>query len=93
MLSLSKQGKASLNGPSLTLSNLEVETGKLPEQDRHLLIPPASIENADLYDIAFLIKLGRSNGQEIFSKLVLTYFELDRELRVSAHEIKCNFIR
>ena len=84
MSSLSHKGRVALSGASLDLENLDDECAKLPNKDKLLLIPPASIQNRDLYDIVYLIKFGRSNGKELFSKLLLAYFELDRELRVSA---------
>ena len=83
MRSLSKEGRVALNGTCLNLENLENECAKLPDQDKTLLIPPASIQKKDLYDIVHLIKFDRSDGKELFSKLLLSYFELDRELRVS----------
>ena len=83
MPKLSKQARIALTGTSLNLTNLYAESDKLPEQDKHLLVPPDSIQNTELYDLLYLIQYGRPNGQEIFSKLIQSYFELDRNLRVS----------
>ena len=83
MRQLTKDARKALNGTSLRLSNLDAESEKLPEQDKHLLVPPDSIQNTDLYDLLYLIQYGRSNGQEIFTKLIQSYFDLDRDLRVS----------
>ena len=80
---LSKKAKIALSGTSLTLENLHAESAKLPEQDKHLLVPPDTIQDADLYDLLYLIQYGRSNGHVIFSKLLQSYFDLDRDLRVS----------
>ena len=83
---LSKEAKSGLNGFTLNLSNIEKLSSQLPEQDRHLLTPPASLPASDLYDIIHLIKFGRSpvQAQELFSRLILKYYDMDRNLRVSS---------
>lgn len=80
---LSKKAKSALTGNSLNLENLNAESDKLPAKDKHLLVPPDTIQDPNLYDLLFLIQYGRSNGQDIFSKLIQSYFDLDRDLRVS----------
>ena len=84
--SLSKEAKRSLNGFARNLSNIEKLSSQLPEQDKHLLTPPVELPVSDLYDIMHLIQLGRTPGQaqELFSRLILKYYDMDRNLRVSS---------
>ena len=83
---LSKEAKRALNGFALNLSNIEKLSSQLPEQDKHLLTPPVELPASDLYDIMHLIQLGRTPGQaqELFSRLILKYYDMDRNLRVSS---------
>ena len=85
---LTKEAKHALNGLILTLSNIEEQSLKLPEQDRHLLNPPADLPISDLYDIMNIIKIGRTpvQARRIFSRLVVKYYDLDRNLRVSVRQ-------
>ena len=85
---LTKKAKQALNGLILTLSNIEEQSLKLPEQDRHLLNPPADLPISDLYDIMNIIKIGRTpvQARRIFSRLVVKYYDLDRNLRVSVRQ-------
>ena len=84
--SLSKKARRDLSGFSLNLSNIEKLSSQLPEQDRHLLTPPTSLPASDLYDIIHLVTFGRSPGQaqELFSRLIMKYYDMDRNLRVSS---------
>ena len=83
---LSKKAKRALNGFNLSLSNIERLSSLLPEQDRHLLTPPENLPASDLYDIMHLIQSNRSPGpaQELFSRLIMKYYDMDRNLRVSS---------
>ena len=82
---LSKEAKNGLNGSTLNLSNIEKLSSQLPEKDRHLLTPPAELPASGLYDIMHVIQIGRSLGQaeKLFSRLILKYYDMDRNLRVS----------
>ena len=84
--SLSKQAKNALGGVTLSLSNMEQMSSKLPDKDKHLLIPPTSLPNSSLYDIMHILQLGRSPGQsqDLFIRLILKYYDMDRNLRVSS---------
>ena len=83
---LSREAKSGLSGFTLDLSNIEKMSSILPEQDRHLLTPPAEIPASGLYDIMHVIQIGRSLGQaqKLFSRLILKYYDMDRNLRVSS---------
>ena len=80
---LSKAATNALTGNSLSLVNLNAESNKLPDHDKHLLVPPDSIQNVNFYDLLYLIQYGRSNGHDMFSKIIQSYYDLDRDLRVS----------
>ena len=84
--SLSRETKRALNGFNLSLQNIEKLSQQLPEQDKHLLIPPADLPVSGLYDIMNLIRCGRSPGQaqELYSRLIMKYYDIDRDLRVSS---------
>ena len=83
---LTQETKCALNGLVLNLSNIEEQSLKLPEQDRHLLTPPANLPVSELYDIMNIIQIGRTpvQARKLFARLVLKYYDLDRNLRVSA---------
>jgi len=83
---LSRKTKCALNGFTLDLSNIEKMSSLLPEQDKHLLTPPKDLPASSLYDIMHLLQLGRSPGQAqiLFSRLILKYYDMDRNLRVSS---------
>ena len=82
---LSKEAKNGLNGFTLNLSNIEKLSSQLPEKDRHLLTPPADLPASSLYDVMHLLQFGRSPGQaqKLFSRLMMKYYDMDRNLRVS----------
>ena len=84
--SLSKEAKIALNGFVLNLSNIEKLSSQLPKQDQHLLTPPAELPASDLYDIIHLIQFGRTPGQaqELYSRILMKYYDMDRNLRVSS---------
>lgn len=90
---LSRKAKSGLNGFTLDLSNIAKLSSQLPEQDKHLLTPPASLPTSDLYDIIQLIKFGRSPGQaqELFLRLIMKYYDMDRDLRVSERKYFVTF--
>ena len=85
---LTQEVKRALNGLVLSLSNIQEQSLKLPEQDRHLLTPPANLPVSELYDIMNVIQMGRTpvQAQKLFSRLILKYYDLDRDLRVSARK-------
>ena len=85
---LTLETKRALNGLVLSLSNIEEQSLKLPEQDRHLLTPPANLPVSELYDIMNIIQIGRTpvQAQKLYSRLVLKYYDLDRDLRVSVNK-------
>ena len=85
---LTQEAKHALNGHNLDLSNIEEQSLKLPEQDRHLLIPPANLPISELYDIMNIIKIGRTpvQARRLFSRLLVKYYDLDRNLRVSVRQ-------
>lgn len=72
------------------LSNIDAELEKLPECDRHLLEPPRTMEAPSLCDLIGLLRFGRSNGQELFHKLLSKYYDIDRSLRVSHIVVDCS---
>ena len=82
---LTHEAKLALNGLVLNLANIAEQSLKLPEQDRHLLIPPANLPISELYDVMNIITIGRTpvQARRIFSRLVVKYYDLDRNLRVS----------
>ena len=86
---LSKEAKCALNGFNLNLSNIKKLSSLLPEQDKHLLIPPSCLPASDLYDVMHLIQLGRSPGeaQQLYSRLIMKYYDMDRNLRVSSSKL------
>ena len=89
---LTQEAKHALNGHNLDLSNIEEQSLKLPEQDRHLLIPPANLPISELYDIMNIIKIGRTpvQARRLFSRLLVKYYDMDRNLRVrSANYLSC----
>ena len=83
---LTYEAKRALSGLVLTFSNIKEQSLKLPEEDKHLLTPPSDLPVSDLYDITHIIQLGRTavQAEELFSRLVVKYYDLDRNLRVSA---------
>ena len=85
---LTHETKRALDGLVLSLSNIEEQSSKLPEQDRHLLISPADLPISELYDIMNMIQIGRTpvQAQRLYSRLVFKYYDLDRDLRVSARK-------
>ena len=91
---LTLETKRALNGLVLSLSNIEEQSLKLPEQDRHLLTPPANLPVSELYDIMNIIQIGRTpvQAQKLYSRLVLKYYDLDRDLRVSARKYFVEYI-
>ena len=82
---LTRKAKRALSGLVLNLSNIKEQSLKLPEEDKHLLTPPSDLPVSDLYDITHIIQLGRTavQSEELFSRLVVKYYDLDRDLRVS----------
>ena len=72
-----------LKGPYLNMMNIYGESEKLPEHDKHLLTPPDSLGDPDLYDIVHFLKYQRTNGHVLFLELIKSYYNLDRDLRVS----------
>ena len=85
---LTYEAKRALSGLVLTFSNIKEQSLKLPEEDKHLLTPPSDLPVSDLYDITHIIQLGRTavQAEELFSRLVVKYYDLDRNLRVSARK-------
>ena len=85
---LTYEAKRALSGLVLDLSNIKEQSLKLPEEDKHLLTPPSDLPMSDLYDIMSIIQLGRTavQAQELFSRLVVKYYDLDRDLRVSVNK-------
>ena len=85
---LTREAKRALSGLVLSLSNIKEQSLKLPEVDRHLLTPPTDLPTSDLYDIMHVIQLNRTTIQakELFSRLVVKYYDLDRNLRVSVEK-------
>ena len=83
---LTQEAKQALNGLVLDLSNIGEQSLKLPEQDRHLLVPPAHLPISELYDLMNIIQIGRTpvQARRLFSRLLVKYYDLDRDLRVSA---------
>ena len=83
---LSRAAKRALSGLTLNLSNIKELSSKLPEQDQHLLIPPPDLIASDLYDIMHIVQVGRTPGQaqRLFSLLIMKYYDIDRNLRVSS---------
>ena len=90
---LTKKAKQALNGLILSLSNIGEQSLKLPEQDRHLLTPPADLPASELFDIMNLIQINRTPAQarRLYSRLVVKYYDLDRDLRVSAKKYFVTF--
>ena len=90
---LTQEAKRALNGMALSLSNIKEQSLKLPEVDRHLLTPPTALPMSDLYDIMHVIQLNRTTIQakELFSRLIVKYYDLDRNLRVSANKYFVTF--
>ena len=88
---LTQEAKQALNGLCLDLSNIEEQSLKLPEQDRHLLIPPVNLPISELFDLMNIIQIGRTpvQARRLFSRLLVKYYDLDRDLRVSARQ---NFV-
>ena len=85
---LTQEAKQALNGLCLDLSNIEEQSLKLPEQDRHLLIPPVNLPISELFDLMNIIQIGRTpvQARRLFSRLLVKYYDLDRDLRVSARQ-------
>ena len=85
---LTHEAKLALNGLVLNLANIAEQSLKLPEQDRHLLIPPANLPISELYDVMNIITIGRTpvQARKLYSRLVLKYYDLDRNLRVSVRQ-------
>ena len=83
---LSRETKCALNGFTLNLSNIKKLSSQLPKQDEHLLTPPVGLPASDLYDIMHLIQFGRTldQAQELCSRILMKYYDMDRNLRVSA---------
>ena len=83
---LTLETKRALNGLVLSLSNIEEQSLKLPEQDRHLLTPPANLPVSELYDIMNIIQIGRTpvQARKLFSRLVVKYYE-DLSLKILIH--------
>ena len=83
---MSKKARTALGGVILNLSNMEEMSSRLPENDKHLLVPPATLPQSSLYDIMYILQLGRSPGQsqDLFTRLILKYYDMDRNLRVSS---------
>ena len=86
---LTKEAKRALSGLVLNLSNIEEQSLKLPEADRHLLTPPDDLPISKLYDLMHVIQLDRTpvQARTLYSRLVEKYYDLDRNLRVSASNI------
>ena len=84
---LPKEAKRSLSGLVLSLSNIEEQSLKLPEEDRHLLDPPDDLPTSKLYDIFHVIQLDRTpvQARTLYSRLIEKYYDLDRDLRVSKY--------
>ena len=92
---LTYEAKRALSGLVLTLSNIKEQSLKLPEEDKHLLTPPSDLPMSDLYDITHIIQLGRTavQAQELFSRLLVKYYDLDRDLRVSINKYNVIFLK
>ena len=90
---LTQEAKQALNGLCLDLSNIEEQSLKLPEQDRHLLTPPANLPISELFDLMNIIQIGRTpiQARRLFSRLLVKYYDLDRDLRVSARKYFVTF--
>lgn len=91
---LTQEAKQALNGLVLDLSNIGEHGLKLPEQDKHLLIPPANVPISELYDVMNIITIGRTPAQarKLYSRLILKYYDLDRNLRVSVKQYFVTYI-
>ena len=85
MPKLTTKGQRALNGPTLTLENIDIYSAKLAQKDRNLLRPPARLEKPYLYDIFYILQQRNVDGNRLFNELIRGYFEDDRLTRVSPH--------
>lgn len=84
MPKLTKESKKLLDGPTLTLENVDLYTARLAQKDKRLLRPPTGLKQSCLYDIFYILQR-RSDGQQLFNELIRSYFQEDRLNRVSFH--------
>lgn len=84
MPKLTKESKELLDGPTLTLENVDLYSAKLAQKDKSLLRPPKKLKQSCFYDIFYILQQ-RSDGQQLFNELIQSYFKEDRLNRVSFH--------
>ena len=77
--------KSSIEGPFLTIDNIDTFAGRLPEKDQHLIRPSEDIEKPLLLDIFAILKQYRNKdeAERLFSLLFEENINNDRVQRVS----------
>ena len=85
MPKLTLEGQKTLNGPTLSLDNIDVYSAKLARKDKNLLQPPQRFKKPHLYDIFNILQQRKTDGKRLFNELIRSYFEADRLTRVSSH--------
>ena len=78
-------GQKTLNGPTLSLDNIDIYSAKLAQKDRNLLQPPKRFKNPHLYDIFNVLQKRKTDGKRLFNELIRSYFDADRLTRVSSY--------
>ena len=87
MPKLTTEGQKTLNGPKLTLDNVDIYSAKLAQKDRNLLHPPTRLKKPYLYDVFYVLQQRKTDGELLFNELIRSYFENDRLIRVSPHSL------